>query len=847
MKPWRKIVTLHTDIKRGKIDESVFAADLGDVVSERGPVEYQDPELFFKKTFPTKGLLNLLVAILKRLSGKGEGEAVIQIQTPFGGGKTHSLIALYHLFKSGNAVSDLESVKKVLEEAGVDKIPDTKIVTFVGTTKDVFGGKTPWGELAYQLGRLDLIRTHEEKRVAPGKDLLHKIIGDEPTLILMDEIAEYAVKARDFRAQVMAFFQEITETVKVLPRASLVVTLPSSFPYGEEGEEVLSQLQRIFGRVETIYTPVEGEEIYEVIRRRLFEDIGDIKERKRTVSSYWELYQKLGEDVPPEVRQPAYKERMLKSYPFHPELIDVLFERWSSYSTFQRTRGVLRLLSNVVSDLYMREDNFPLIQSSHVNLANSKIRREFIKHIGNEYEAVIASDIANGNAKAKLLNQEIGTEYVKYSVATGLATSIFLYSFSGGEKQGISLPQLRVCFLREDIPPALIGDSLKRLEETLWYLHEKRGLYHFKSQPNLNKIIREWEGRISKEMIKSEIQEFIKNLAGREFKVYSFPQAPDDIPDSRELKLAILSFDFPASKENTKIFVSDLLERSGGTFRVYKNTLFLIAPHIEEESSLNSLVRRYLAIRAIKGDRSLYQSLSDEDKRIVESKLKELERNIPDKLFNVYRTLYKSSREGYNDKVYYRTYLPLEDIELDATVIRDYSPPPPAFEIKAEEIMKFFKPNKESLSVRIIYETLHYEKKDQFRDPADFDRAFLNALKLGIEKGMWQLVPSVPIDPVNLDKILNVSLKKTGVVPPPPPPPPPVKKTYILKAQIPWDRLSDFVRGVIIPLHNDGAELVIKIEIKADHPDKVNESTIERKVRETLKQINAEIEEEKII
>ena len=939
MKPWRKIVTLHTDIKRGKIDESVFAADLGDVVSERGPVEYQDPELFFKKTFPTKGLLNLLVAILKRLSGKGEGEAVIQIQTPFGGGKTHSLIALYHLFKSGNAVSDLESVKKVLEEAGVDKIPDTKIVTFVGTTKDVFGGKTPWGELAYQLGRLDLIRTHEEKRVAPGKDLLHKIIGDEPTLILMDEIAEYAVRAKDFRAQVMAFFQEITETVKVLPRASLVVTLPSSFPYGEEGEEVLSQLQRIFGRVETIYTPVEGEEIYEVIRRRLFEDIGDIKERKRTVSSYWELYQKLGEDVPPEVRQPAYKERMLKSYPFHPELIDVLFERWSSYSTFQRTRGVLRLLSNVVSDLYMREDNFPLIQSSHVNLANSKIRREFIKHIGNEYEAVIASDIANGNAKAKLLNQEIGTEYVKYSVATGLATSIFLYSFSGGEKQGISLPQLRVCFLREDIPPALIGDSLKRLEETLWYLHEKRGLYHFKSQPNLNKIIREWEGRISKEMIKSEIQEFIKNLAGREFKVYSFPQAPDDIPDSRELKLAILSFDFPASKENTKIFVSDLLERSGGTFRVYKNTLFLIAPHIEEESSLNSLVRRYLAIRAIKGDRSLYQSLSDEDKRIVESKLKELERNIPDKLFNVYRTLYKSSREGYevfnlgiptvgekttiskrvknflmtqdllfdkisprnlinkvfapeekqktveeiieaflkfpdlpvpvktdvikeaikkgvgegefalkiNDKVYYRTYLPLEDIELDATVIRDYSPPPPAFEIKAEEIMKFFKPNKESLSVRIIYETLHYEKKDQFRDPADFDRAFLNALKLGIEKGMWQLVPSVPIDPVNLDKILNVSLKKTGVVPPPPPPPPPVKKTYILKAQIPWDRLSDFVRGVIIPLHNDGAELVIKIEIKADHPDKVNESTIERKVRETLKQINAEIEEEKII
>lgn len=939
MKPWRKVVELHKDVKRGKIDESVFAADLGDVVNGRGPIEYQDPELFFKKTYPTKGLLNLLVAILSRLSGKGEGEPVIQIQTPFGGGKTHSLIALYHLFKSGTEISYLDSVKNISERASVTKIPETKIVTFIGTTKDIFGGKTPWGELAYQLGKFELVKINEEKKVPPGKDLLHKIIGNEPTLILMDEIAEYAVKARDFRAQLMAFFQEITETVKVLPRASLVATLPSSFPYGEEGEMVLSQLQRIFGRLEAIYTPVEGEEIYEVIRKRLFEDLGDERERKRTVSSHWELYQRLGDDVPPEVRQPAYRERMLKAYPFHPEIIDVLFERWSTYPTFQRTRGALRLLANVVSDLYQRGNDAPLIQSSHVNLANPKIRRELIKHIGNEYEGVIASDIANGNAKAKTLDREIGTEYERFNVATGLATSIFLYSFSGGKKQGATPAQLRVCFLREEIPPALVGDSLQRLEETLWYLHEEQGLFYFASQPNLNRIIIDYEGRISKEMIGAKTEEFVKKEAGHEFKIYLFPHAPDDIPDSRELKLAILSFDYPAGQKNTESFILEMLERSGDTFRVYKNSLFFVAPHIEEEGGLNSMVRKHIALQMIKEDRSVYKDLSEENKRAVESKIKELERSIPHKLFNVYRTLYKSSTEGFikinlgiptvgekttiskrvkdfllaqeilfdkispqnlvkkvfgpdekeksvgeiieaflkfphlpvplntdvvresirkgveeglfalkeNDKIHFETSISLDQIGPEALVIKDYVPPPPPLKIELKEILKFFGTDRKSVPVREVYDALYKEKSGQFKDPAEFDNAFLEALRIGSEKGIWGLEPPMVVDYKNLDQILKVTLKKTGKIPTPPqPPPPPLeKKTYILKAQIPWDRLSDFVRGVILPVHNDGAGLEVRIEIKAKYPAKVNEFTIENKVRETLKQINAEIEEER--
>lgn len=254
-------------------------------------------------------------------------------------------------------------------------------------------------------------------------------------LILMDELVEYAVKAKDFADQISAFSHELTETVKSKDNVCLVCTLPSSVPYGEAGERALNELQRIYGRrVEAVYTPVEGIEIYEVIRKRLFEDFGDEKTIKEVAQGYFDLYQKLGPDVPSEVREIEYRDRIEHAYPFHPELIDVLYERWGSFSTFQRTRGVLRLLAEVIADLYRRKIPSPLIHSSLVNLENQKIRMEFVKHIGSEYDSVIAADIAGKNATAPKIDKEMGSEYEKYGIASGIATSVFIYSFSGAER-----------------------------------------------------------------------------------------------------------------------------------------------------------------------------------------------------------------------------------------------------------------------------------------------------------------------------------------------------------------------------------------------------------------------------
>lgn len=876
MKPWCQVVVPHPDIRAGKFDESIFAADLSDVIADRGPLEYRDAETFFRKTYPTQGLVNLLSAIASRLSSKGKGEAVIQIQTPFGGGKTHSLIALYHLFTAHDELQASEVVAQVLEKSQSDAVPAARIVTFTGTAADPLKGKTPWGELAEQLGNYALLAEHDQKRRAPGKDLLHELLADKPTLLLMDEVAEYVVKARDFREQVIAFFQELTETVKVLPQCALVVTLPSSAPYGEEGERALHQLQQVFGRVEAIYTPVEGEEIYEIIRRRLFEDAPDPSEARKVAGSYWEMYQRLGDDVPREVREPSYRDKLRKAYPFHPELIDLLFERWSTYSTFQRTRGVLRLLAEVVADLYRREHPAPLIQPAHLNLANSTVRRELLKHIGNEYEGVIAADIADGNAKAQKIDREMGSEYARFGVASGLATAIFFGSFSGGEKKGLGIQRLRLGLLREDIPPALVGDALHRLEEELWYLHVEGGFYAFSSQPNLNRVIVEKEEAVGDELITEEIRARLEKLAGSDLRVTLWPKVSQDVPDTKDLKLAILSPEHSRQSGATSAFVDELLKKCGATFRTYQNTLLVLAPDDGEFSSLRQKVKRFLALRAIRDDKALMRQLSEENKKTLESKIKDLEGGIPFSLLSAYRHLAKPGESG------------MEWLDLGLPTVGEKGS-------LAKRVREHLK-SQELLLERISPHNLlkkALREEEQEKPVADIAEAFLRYPQLpmvqslavieqaviqGVREGVFAVKISEQMyfgeaPPASILQADAVLVRKELVQPAPAvaePPPQALQSTPAvapesgveapasaapspeaggrrlrLRVKVPWDKLSDFVRGVIMPLHSDGAELDVEVLVQArSESGGIKPTTLEHKVKETLRQIGAEVVEE---
>lgn len=883
MKPWLQVVTPHRDIREGRLDEAIFAADLGDVAQDRGPVDYRDSETFFRKTYVTKGLENLIESVLSRLGGKGKGEGVIQLQTPFGGGKTHSLVALYHLIKNAGKVSHFDSIKKILGKAKLSQIPNAKVAVFVGTHADPVKGKTPWGEIAHQLGFYELMKEHDKKKVAPGKERLTELLSKAgPVLILVDELLEYVVKATRVeevekvkKGQALAFLHELTTTIATLKDCVLIVTLPSSRyeSYDESAEESLTQLQKISGRVETIYTPVEGEEVYEIIRKRLFEDLGDPETHRLIADEYFELYQRLGEDAPSEAREVAYRDKMREAYPFHPEIIDVLFERWGSIPTFQRTRGVLRLLAEVAADLYKKQHPSPLIQPAHINFGNASIRREFVKHIGNEFEGVIASDIAGVGAKAPRIDREMGTEYAQHKVATSLAGSIFFYSFGGAEKRGASLQRLRLSFLRDGIPPAIVGDALRRLEdlEGLWFLHPEKALYYFSSQPNLNKVIIDRQETIKDQEVQDEIDRTIKDLAGSDLAVYLWPYASKDVPDDKRIKLAVLSPDCPAKTTDSEKLINDFATKYSEGFRTFKNTLLFLLVGASEFEGLKKTVLRYLALQRIKEDESLFKSLSDENKKTLEKKLKEAENSIPFMILNAYRYLVKV-REG--EIVYHDIGIPTvgEKLLLSRRV-KDYLRDQ---EMLLEKISpkylleKTFGEGEDRKPVKDIWEAfLKFSNLPLLEDETVLESAIIEGVRskalgllvgekiyfgdevseiVGVEEAFvvrsevaTGLKAKELAKAVTVEEVGPVGVTKEEIKPPVLSPKVRTVKGIKITARIPWDKLSDFVSGVLAPLRQEGAELDVKIELSAESKEGIKKDTLELKTKETLNQIQADI------
>ena len=872
VKPWTDVVRPRSDVLGGHLDESLFAADLADVVQGRAPGDYLFAEQFFARTYPTQGLVNLLAAVLSRLGGNG-GDPVIDLQAAFGGGKTHALIALYHLARDGQKLQGAEAVKAALRQAGLDSVPRCRLAVFVGTSPDPLQDKTPWGAIAEQLGCYELVEESDRRRTAPGTERLHQVLGDEPVLILMDELAEYGVKARDIRDQLMAFMQELTQTVKAKERALLVATLPSSAPYGEEGERVLHQLEMILGRTEAQYELVRDEEVYEVVRRRLFQDLGDEGERQRAVQSYWEMYQSLGEDVPAYAREAAYRQRMLQAYPFHPEVIDVLYQRWSTFPTFQRTRGVLRLLGAVVASLYGGQHGAPLIQPAHLDLGSDHIRSELVKHIGNEYNGVIAADIRGASAKASRLDLEMGADYTRYAVATGLATAVFFGSFSGAERQGVTLPWLRLAILRPDMPAALVGDAIKRLEDELWYLHSERGLYYFTSQPNLNRIRIEREEAVREEQVTEELRRLVERLAGSELRTFVWPRAPQDIPDTKELKLAVLGPEHtrPGPAEELARL---LLEQAGAAFRAYRNTLVVLAADRGELAALRQKLRRLLALRSISGDRGLWTRLSEENRRKVEGDLKALQGAIESDLRSTYRHLAKASAgdvswsdmgiptvgETASLARRVRDYLRSRDILADKIA-------PSQLLAKALAQGEGEKPLSQVWELFLRYPHLPMLENQQVVEQAAREGAKEGVLGLRIGGRVylgetapgWASAEDVVVlrpevaqellpgreearahagaeggdtgsEPGTTGGTVEVISQPAGI------------RLLRLRVELRWDQVSDFFTYVVAPLHRDNADIRLEVLLEAKATEGlIRKSTLEQMVYESLSQLRVNV------
>jgi hypothetical protein len=361
LKPWREVVTPHPDVASGRYLQAEFAANLGQVHRGEGVDEYRDPAEFFRRTFLTDGLRRLLVNALKRLSGKG-GDPVIDLQTNFGGGKTHSMLALYHQF-SGVPAAELPGIEPVLQETGIDQPPKVRRAVLVGqdicpgNTHKKAGGievRTLWGELAWQLlGREGYALVAEADRTGtnPGAALRELFQKTAPCLVLIDEWVAYVrqlygtfgLPAGSFEAN-LTFAQALTEAAMAVPGVLVVASLPASDIEigGIGGHEALARLRNTFGRVDAPWRPANTEEGFEIVRRRLFQPIAEpglFVVRDAVVRAFAELYRSQAAEFPTFCKEADYGRRLQAAYPIHPELFDRLFNDWSSLERFQRTRG----------------------------------------------------------------------------------------------------------------------------------------------------------------------------------------------------------------------------------------------------------------------------------------------------------------------------------------------------------------------------------------------------------------------------------------------------------------------------------------------------------------------------
>ncbi len=920
MKNWFDIIPPHEDIRKGQFDEAVFAADLGDVAAGVAPADYNDPYLFFKKTYLTEGLRHLLAHVNRKLV-QGQGGSVIEIQTPFGGGKTHSLVAIYHYLKHGAEVRELLPPGMDLIQPRMSVIAGNHWNPLEGVTSDGLARRTFWGELAYQIGGregYEAFRRNDEARVSPGKAALRAFLeAHQPCILLFDEILEYINRAQDVRdqsdvalsTQTFSFFQELTEAVATLPYGMMVVTLPSSYleDFGEQQEASLARLNKIFGRVESIETPVQGEEVYAVIRRRLFE-VEHLKaaEMRQVIHAYFQTYQQYRDDLPAKARDVAWRDKMELAYPFHPDVIDTLYEKWSTFPSFQRTRGVLRMLASVVEDLYRREVNLDMILPADLNLDYPQVRQEFLRHAGSEYEGVIGSDVAGHEAKAPALD----AENRNWShLAQHIATAVFFHSFSADETaRGATLPYVKLAVLRSDTIPALVTEVLHRLANTLWYLNAEGERYYFSRIPNLNRMILD-KRELYNQRYEDRMRAIVEQELGNKLNTYLWPASGDGIPDNRALKLVVMHPEQPES------IIEAWLARKGTTFREYKNTLIFALADTGAFARLKEDIKTVLALEEIDDEIKAGTSPLPEERRSeVQRRKQAVTRDFSYNVRRMYHHLRVASPEGHRE------------IDLGTPVAG------------RETLTGWYWRELTSLDYGLIVEQLHYRvlvnrllvgtghvatavvldqfyKNPQLPLPAS-EGVLARAIQLGVQDGELGLAElqdgsldpqslrfGVPLPLAAIDfspaqavltreraEELQVALAarraaeaaQTATVPglgdvtvatdgggptigvapvggiggpgvsvvtPDGEPEPPTQATYhhvrLVIADVAAGKIADVNRGIFLPLSNlaDGG-LTFTMEIDVTSADGIPARTLEQTIKETVRQIGARVTEE---
>ncbi|HHO48401.1 MAG TPA: ATP-binding protein [Desulfobacteraceae bacterium] len=640
LKPWREVITPHADVASGRYQQAEFAADLWQVYLGEGGPEYRNPSEFFRRTFLTRSLYKLLVGAMERISGKG-GDPVVQLQTNFGGGKTHSMLALFHLF-SGASAKELPGIDEAMQDAGISSLPRANRVVLVGnkispgnpvTKEDGTVVQTLWGELAWQLGgrkAFAKIQKDDERATSPG-DRLRELFNEyAPCLILVDEWVAYARQLYDqgdlpgggFETQ-FSFAQALTESARLARNCLLVISLPASdtatSPHalanseevgGIRGQEALARLRNVVGRLESSWTPATAEEGFEIVRRRLFEPMraDHFKLMDATAREFADMYRSQQQEFPPDCRESDYEKRIKAAYPIHPEIFDRLYTDWSTLVKFQRTRGVLRLMAAVIYSLWEKGDRNPLIMPANVPIDDTRVRDELTRYLSDNWKPIIEKDVDGPDSLPLAIDGEV-PNLGKFSACRRVARTIYLGSapITSAANKGVEDRRVKLGCAMPGETIAVFGDALRRLAQRATYLYQDGNRYWYDTQPTVTKLAddRAEQYRRSPDKIAQEIERRLRaDLARRgDFpRIHPLPGSSADVPDDTDARLVVLGIDCPYCKERNcaaEQAAVTILENRGNTPRLFRNTLIFLAPDKQRLQDLDESLRKFLAWESI--------------------------------------------------------------------------------------------------------------------------------------------------------------------------------------------------------------------------------------------------------
>lgn len=648
LKPWREVLRPHDDVARGAFNASEFAADLHRVhTGEVTDPEYADPKEFFSRTYMTEGLKDLTSRALRRMSGDTNVSPVVNLQTNFGGGKTHSMLTLYHLFGGTPAIELTDEVQKLvadngglqLESAGVKRVVLVGTALQPGTIDIKVDGTevhTLWGELAWQLGGAEayaMVAEADKTRTNPGDALSALLERYSPAIILIDEWVAYArqlvgrddLPAGTFETQ-FTFAQALTEAVQTVPGAMVVVSIPASDASGrgggsdievagENGRQALERLQNVIGRVADQWRPSSKDESFEIVRRRIFQqpDSVALTAIARAARSFTNMYRNTPALFPRDTVVPGddYESRIRATYPLHPELLDRLYEDWSTLERFQQTRGVLKLVSSIVHELWTSQDSSVLILPGNVPLDTPVVSTDLGQYLEDQWKPIIDTDVSGESSTAAKIDESRPNLQQRF-VTQRLARTVFMGATPRLKSNRKGLDKQYV-WLGTAVPGDVLGNfgtALDLLSQQSTYFYEDQGHYWFDTQASVSKLASDHAERLREEVdiVWNEIARRLEEeqrQRGDFDRVHVAPGSTADIPDLEETRLVIAHPRYARRKSDddssqTMQWVRSAVENKGASQRVHRNALVFLLPDQQELASLEAAVRSYLGWKKVK-------------------------------------------------------------------------------------------------------------------------------------------------------------------------------------------------------------------------------------------------------